>query len=343
MNYEDRVYGPCTIEEPVILELINSPCMQRLKEIDQGGYRPLWVKPEVTCGQYDHSRFAHSVGVFLLLRTYRAPLEEQIAGLLHDVSHSAFSHCIDYVFDESCQKKHNHQDAIFESYVKKSEIPSILKKHGFTLDDILDDSHFPLKEKTLPDLCADRIDYSLRTAVIFEEMTSHEVKTLLHHLTVEEKKWVFTTFEYAKQYAELFLRLNRVHFSGFSSAVMFSSVGECLKYACHKSYITKDDLYTTDTAVLTKLKRHIGEDEKFDTLWLRMNNKIQAFNSQDGDATEVFCKSRMVDPLFKDPQGPLRVSEKDSSWIKIIKEELQPRRYFISYSKDKAKKIGKTR
>ena len=113
MKYIDRVYGEFEITEPVILELINSASLQRLKDVDQAGYRPLWVKPDVDTGEYDHSRFAHSVGVYLLLRKYGVSLEEQIAGLIHDISHSAFSHCIDYILNSGSEKKHDHQDNIF--------------------------------------------------------------------------------------------------------------------------------------------------------------------------------------------------------------------------------------
>lgn len=151
MKYTDRVYGEFDITEPIIIELIESKPLRRLKEIDQAGYQPLWVKPNVEIGKYDHSRFAHSVGVYLLLRKYGAPFEEQIAGLIHDVSHSAFSHCIDYVLDAGSEKEHNHQDNVFKDFVKKTEIPRILKKYGFDPDYIADDSHFPLKEKNLPD------------------------------------------------------------------------------------------------------------------------------------------------------------------------------------------------
>ena len=35
MHYEDTIYGNHEIQEPVILEIINSPAMQRLQGIDQ--------------------------------------------------------------------------------------------------------------------------------------------------------------------------------------------------------------------------------------------------------------------------------------------------------------------
>jgi HD superfamily phosphohydrolase len=333
MKYEDRVYGSCLIEDPLVLELIHSHSLQRLRKIDQGGYKPLWTDPDIDCGPDDHTRFAHSLGVFLLLQKYGASREEQIAGLLHDVSHSAFSHCIDYVLETGSQTNHSHQDSCFESYVKRSELPCILQKHGIDVNYVLDDAHFPLKEKKLPDLCADRIDYSLRTAVIFKEVFIEEVSSLLNNLIVHDGQWIFTNFEYAKKFAELFLMLNRKYFSGFSSAVMFASVGNCLKHACAQGYITQEDLYTTDQLVLDKLKGRIKEDPMLNTLWRRMNKLIKTIDSKTDSGTEVFCKSRVVDPLFKCSQGFLRVSDVDPSWAKTIQKELAPKRYVITYER----------
>jgi len=161
MKYTDRVYGDFEIEEPVILELINSKTLQRLKGIDQSGYFEPYFPGTA------HSRFEHSIGVYLLLKMYGASLEEQIAGLIHDISHSAFSHCIDYVLDAGSEKEQTHQDNVFDEFVRKSEVPGIFKKSNLDLEYILNDKNFPLKEKDLPNLCADRIDYSLRTAIVF--------------------------------------------------------------------------------------------------------------------------------------------------------------------------------
>ena len=38
-----------------------------------------------------------------------------------------FSHCIDYVLDAGSGKDHNHQDNVFDEFVRKSEIPEIFK------------------------------------------------------------------------------------------------------------------------------------------------------------------------------------------------------------------------
>lgn len=327
MIYKDRIYGEFEISEPVILELINSSALQRLKEIDQIGYfEPYFPSTK-------HSRFEHSLGVFILLKKFGAPLKEQIAGLIHDVSHSAFSHCIDYVLDVGSEKEHNHQDNLFESFLRKTEIPEIIRKHGFDLEYILNDENFPLKEKDLPDLCADRIDYSLRTAFIFGEINEEDKKYFLENLIAENNNWVFKNFESAKKYVELFFKLNEKYYAGFPSALMFRTVGDCLKYALQKEYISESDLYTVDKAVLEKIKKVLDEDEKLKLLWERMNNKIKAVNNSNDFNAQAFCKSRVVNPLFIDNGILKRVSDVEPVWNDIIKQELKPKQYFLKFER----------
>jgi len=302
MDYNDRIYGEIEIKEPVILELINSPTLQRLRGIDQSGYFEPYFPGTV------YSRFEHSMGVFILLKKYNASTEEQIAGLIHDVSHSAFSHCIDYVLD-------------------------IGSENDFDSEYILDDANFPLKEKDLPDLCADRIDYSLRTAVIFKEADNADINYFLNNLMVENDYWVFKNFENAKKYAELFQKLNNKYYAGIESAVMFRTVGDCLKYAIQKRYVSEDDLYTVDKMVLGKIKKFLSEDEKLKLLWDRMNNNVKAINNPNNYDAQVFCKSRVVDPLFKDNAVLKRISETEPVWNDIIREGLKPKEYFLKFEK----------
>lgn len=321
----DRVYGEFELVEPVLLELIQSAPLQRLKDIDQIGYFEPYFSGT------SHSRFEHSMGVCLLLQKYGASLEEQIAGLIHDVSHSAFSHCIDYVLDAGSEKEHNHQDNIFDNYVKRSEIPAILKKYNFDLDYILDDKNFPLKEKDLPDLCADRIDYSLRTACVFKEIEN--ASYFLNNLTAENGQWIFKNFESVKKYAELFKKLNTDYYAGIESAVMFRTVGDCLRHALSKNYITEADLYTTDQAVLLKIKAHLQNDARLALLFDRMNNEVGFKNDPNDFDTEIFCKSRAVDPLCQHNGAIKHLSQIDMNWGVFVVEESKPKHYFVKFEK----------
>jgi len=325
MRYEDKIYGKIEITEPIILDLINSPSLERLKGIDQAGY----FEPHFP--ESSRTRFEHSVGVYLLLKKYSAPIEEQIAGLIHDVSHTVFSHCADYALDAGSEKKHDHQDNIFVDFVKKTEIPAIIKKHNFDPDYILDEENFPLKEKKLPDLCADRIDYSLRDAMFFMNMRKAEIKDFLNNLEAEDQNWVFKNFESARKYADLFIMLNVYYYSSLQSAVMLKTVGDYLRHGLLKGYIAEKDLHTTDKEILLKLSQYHDEDKQLKLFSDRMNLKIDYHNDPQDYTVHVFCKSRVVDPLCKYEGKIKRVSDIDKKWKEIFEKESKLKEYFIKF------------
>jgi HD superfamily phosphohydrolase len=332
MIFQDKIYGKVKIESPLILELINSPSLQRLKDIDQVGYLPLYQKfyPQKI---KKITRFEHSLGVFILLKKFQAPFEEQIAGLLHDISHGVFSHALDYVFKEGSEKNHTFQDNIFEDFIKNSEIPSILSKYGIKLDSILNKNNLPLLERELPDLCADRIDYSLRNAICNQEATKKEIDYFLKNLLMENNLWVFKNFQSAQKYAKLFYRLNKLYYSGFPTAVMFRTVGDVLRYCLENRYLKREDLFSTEKTVLKKIKSKLNSDPKLKTLFQRMTGKIKVKNDPQNYDVIVYCKSRIVDPLFKDRNKIKRLSQVDKNWRKILKREVIPKKYFLKFKK----------
>ncbi len=323
MHYTDRVYGKVEMTEPVMLDLIHAPALQRLKDIDQAGYSEIYFPGS------SHSRFEHSVGVSILLKKYGAPLPEQIAGLIHDVSHAAFSHCIDYVLSEGSEKEQTHQDDIFDAFVKKSEIPEILISHGFDPEYILDHTHFPLKETELPDLCADRIDYSLRGACMYKEIENADY--VLDHLTAKDGRWIFKNFESAKKYAELFHSINTTYYAGLRSAVMFQTLGDYLRYALSKAYISEADLYATDRHVLEKIEPYITTDPVCYALYTRMHNPKGVKNDPNDYDAKIFCKSRVVDPWCFEKGEIKRVSEIETTWRDTMREESKPKEYFLKF------------
>lgn len=334
MDYKDRIYGETGISEPVILELLASPTLERLKGVDQFGYLPGYaIVPGSGFPGGSVSRFEHSVGVFLLLRKYGAPFEEQTSGLLHDVSHTVFSHSTDYALrDSESAAKQIHQDDVFEIFVKNSDIPKILKKFGLDVDYILDDKNFPLKEKKLPDLCADRIDYFLRDSVDIGVMDKETADDFLNHSRAENNVWFFDNFEIAKKCVDLFFEINRDYYCGFDDGKMFAAVGGCLKYAMERGYLVKSDLFTTDDEVIAKIKNHL-DDEKLKLLFARMSNEVGAKNDPTNYDQRVLCKSRVVDPFFRDGKKLKRVSEVDAAWAAALPEELKPKEYFIKFEK----------
>lgn len=332
MIYQDRIYGKIKIEEPVILELIKSPSLQRLKEISQGAHCPIFFKilklPFQECQVF---RFEHSLGVFILLKTFGVSLEEQIAGLIHDVSIPVFSHAVDYALKEGSETDHSFHDKIHEKFVKKSEIPKILKKYEFEIEYILNEKNFPLKEKPLPDLCADRIDYSIRDGVVYKVISKKEAQNFIKNLNVINNRWVFKNKGWAEKFAKFYKRMNDDFYSGVVSALMFRTVGDLISHSLSKKFISYNDLFTTDRNVLRKLKKYRKKDKKLDLFFQRAEGKIKFKLTEKDYNSHCFCKSRAVDPLFKSKNEIKRLSQINRNWAKVVKQDLKPKEYFIKF------------
>lgn len=325
--YSDAIFGTHTISEPVLIDLINAPSIQRLHDIDQVGY-PDPFFPKVK----KHSRFEHSLGVFLLLKSYGSSLEEQIAGLIHDVSHTAFSHCADYTLAGSDGgKTQTHQDSTFERFVRTSEIPKIIARYGLDIDLILDDRCFPLKEQPLPHLCADRIDYCLRSALATSALNPQQIQTLLQGLSHNNRDWFFTDLHLAKEFAELFSHLNASFWCCINAAAMFKAVGECLRFALKEGYLTHEDIYSTDHLVVEKIEKQVRKDPQLKMFFERMNGTIPYLKDPVQGEPAVYCKSRVVDPLCCHDEQLRPLSELYPPWRLRVEEESKPRSFFLTF------------
>lgn len=189
----DTFYGPIEVDEPVILELIDSPIFQRLKNIHQYGIS------YYTTHREEYNRYDHSIGVFAILRINNSSIEEQIAGLLHDVSHTAFSHVGDWVFGKENQDK-DYQNGILPLFLKESCLADILKKYNFTIEQILPKEElFPSLENPLPNLCADRIDYNIQGAYYQGFITYEEALLIFKNLRFINNRWVSNNPELMKK------------------------------------------------------------------------------------------------------------------------------------------------
>src|SRR3989338_1569443 len=175
MDVNDRVYSRQKIEEAVLIEIANSPEMQRLKKISQFGM------PDEYYHKVGFSRYEHSLGVLFLVRMLGGGLEEQIVGLSHDVSHTAFSHVVDWALGDP--SKEDYQDNRHLKFINNSSLASIFGKNGFSAENIADLHSFSLVDYPAPDLCADRIDYTLREMAL-ESKTLKDIELILHGLIV---------------------------------------------------------------------------------------------------------------------------------------------------------------
>lgn len=245
MHIVNTIYGSLVISEPVLVDLLNCKSMQRLKHINQYG-AAFYVN-----GRKKFTRYNHSVGVFFLLQTVGVSLHEQIAGLLHDISHTIFSHVADFLFDHH-DTGSSYQDDIHEWFLRFTEIPDILAQYGITTADVFHkNKHFLALDCSLPDICADRLDYILYGGVIDGIVPITSVHSIVQSLKFDpEHRWYFTDVHHARQFADISLHLTEHHFGSARETVIGYLTAQILKRALHINIITMHDIhFSTDEAV----------------------------------------------------------------------------------------------
>ncbi|MBG9753405.1 HD domain-containing protein [Bacillus thuringiensis] len=285
MIISDVLYGEFEVDA-VLEELILSKPMQRLKGIHQAGASYLMNE------KWNVTRFEHSVGVMLLVKKLGGSVEEQIAGLLHDVSHTAFSHVIDYVFDNEDESYH---EEIFSSVVKNSEIPAILVRHGYNYEDILlDDSKWTLLERSAPELCADRVDYTLRDMYTYGYISLEEVHSFLEDVIEVEGKMVLQNIEIAEWFTETYYKEVIDFFMEPMNIYGNDMLAKTLKVALHKRIIHADDFLLEDEELISKLQQ--CNDLEVEVLLSKVYSNIKV--KEDRNDYDLYQKNkvRLIDP-----------------------------------------------
>ncbi|MFO0703622.1 MAG: HD domain-containing protein [Patescibacteria group bacterium] len=310
MLVTDKIYGQFEINDPVVEELINAPSFQRLKGVWQNGLPPRYIAASIK--KWTFTRYEHSIGVYLLLKILNASMEEQIAGLLHDVSHMAFSHAYDWIMEDYKKSDaHVHaQDDRHEEYVKSSELYGILKRNNLKAEKIIMHTKYQLLDTDVPNLCADRIDYFLR------EQSQKLAKEYARNLKVMYNKIVFEDCEHALDFAKRFIHSNRVNWASYESASRFHILARMMRYAMKKGFVAPTDFAKTDDFVLGKI-------EMLDDEYIQKNLKILSMPHlpKKGNKITAWTKFRYVDPLFLDNGKLKRVSAVNKEFSKHIEEE----------------------
>jgi len=296
MEFDDAVHERQTIEKPVIKELIRSDPVQRLKNIQQAGPQKYFTdKTPVT-------RFEHSLGVFFLLRKFDASTEEQIAGLLHDIPHTAFSHLVDFVFDT---EHHDYHDDFLEEMVYDSEIPEILEKYDIDTEEVLDESKFKLLERDMPSLCADRIDYFLRDIKVHKDI---DPQPFLDSLSVHENELMLDDVDVAEEFSFYFIEMDRDGWASPKEVAVNEMFAQVIRRAFEIDLLTEEELFEDDNYVYQKVED--SDDDRINQLMNRLKSdfSVELLDDPEEADFQVSTKARFIDPHVYENGDVSRVS-----------------------------------
>ncbi len=305
---KDCIYGEFEIDE-VLVELINSNAVQRLKGIHQVGATYL-IDPKLNVTRYEHS-----IGVMLLIRLLGGSLEEQIAGLLHDISHTAFSHVIDFALNN---KNEDYHEMIYDEVISNSQIPKILKKYGYNYKDILDDeTKWTILEKDAPKLCADRIDYTLRDMYRYGYTNKSEIDLFTNELYVVNGEIVVKSVDRAKWFLDLYYKEVVDFFMEPMNGYSYNKLSKAIKIAMENNELTMEDILKTDEEVMNILKN--SNDNRILKLIDSLNSNVNLRINEEKYDIHIKGKVRLIDPSIYINDKVLALSEVDAD-IKQINE-----------------------
>lgn len=307
------LYGSLRIDDPLAIELINSPAMQRLKHIHQYGPNDYLEKRKAV-----YTRFDHSLGVYYILCKHGASRLEQIAGLLHDVSHTVFSHACDPLFMGD-QTKGAYQDSVHKQFLERYGIKEILAKYGISVDDVMPkNSDFRALEQELPALCADRIEYNLYAAWLDDLLSRDEVKKIEADLHFDGVNWYFNHKKWAKKFALVSLHQTIYNWGSPHTLIANDWICRALKRAIAIGLIEKEDIFyrLTDDQLWQRLIQ--SNDEQIVIAMDKVSKSNQLFCWRDPYRDQIIillkAKFRGVDPLVKHGNKLVRLSLIDQAF-----------------------------
>ena len=312
MHYDDALYGKVTVTEPVLSDLIASEALQRTKGVSQHGITALLgITPPF-------SRFEHCVGTMLLVRRLGAPVKEQIAALLHDISHTAFSHVIDYVFDD--HENQSYHEAKKEEIVAGSDVPAILSRHKMDWRELIDEDKFPLLEQPAPALCADRLDYFLRDLEFLNLARIGEISAAAASLEVFEEQIVVNSLNMARWLAYTYIETDRASWSNLRDVGLYQITAEAIKTAIQFEIIKESDLWDSDESLWCKLQSVDHPEVK---RWVKLVSPGTRFSLNHAQPTfTVSTKVRSIDPLVREGKTIFLLSELDPTFSHYRSEYL---------------------
>jgi hypothetical protein len=169
--FQDPLYGQIAVADRMLLGLIDSRAVQRLRHIRQLGVSYL------TFLGAEHSRFSHSLGAMTLMELALQHLEQEeglkvsaagrelalAAALLHDIGHCAFSHTLE-------KELIGHHERMGARLLREDpELKALLGAKGPKLASLMEGRLPGAEARLIHDLLSsqldvDRLDYLVRDA-----------------------------------------------------------------------------------------------------------------------------------------------------------------------------------
>lgn len=306
------IYGDLEVTDQLLCDIIRSPDFERLRGVHQYGPWPFVVGPT------NYTRWEHSLGVFQLTAQYGGSYYEQIAALLHDVSHTVFSHVGGWIYHSDYRIADKHQDDIHAWFLAESSIAQLIASYGIDLADVHHKGNgFAVLEQSLPDICADRLDYNLQGAYYEGLATQADIDMMLSSLHFRDGAWYFDNVDAARMFADNSVYMTRNIWGSPSNGITYRILGSLLRYAVDNGIVTQHDIHFSRDVDIWSLLQQSDDPEVYEYLFLLHRYHTLSFYDENVYDFWVQAKFRGIDPLVNVDDQLVRLSFYDAEFANL--------------------------
>lgn len=339
-NIEEYYKILCPEFPDFLKEYIELPIMQRLSGIG------------LLCGtdwtslyknRFFYSRLDHSVGVALIIWNFTKDKTQTIAGLLHDVSTTVFSHVSDFRKGDALTQT-STEEPTTKMILSDSALCKLLESDGIEPKDVVDYHIYPIADNEIPSLSADRLEYMYPSGLALDgSWTFEEIAKTYNDLIIlknEENKEElgFKTIEMAELYCKKFCMIGHI-LQLNENKLSLQLLSQIMSKAVELDVLQEEDFMTlSESKIIEKIESFISkktlslEEQKFATMYntFRRMTKVEHTN-QKLPEDKYFCvslkvKQRYINPLVKvgtNSQQAKRLSEVSDFANNLIKDFLE--------------------
>ena len=293
--------------------------------------------------RFFYSRLDHSVGVALIIWNFTKDKTQTIAGLLHDVSTTVFSHVSDFRKGDALTQT-STEEPTTPMILSDSALCKLLESDGIEPKDVVDYHIYPIADNEIPSLSADRLEYMYPSGLALDgSWTFEEIAKTYNDLIIlknEENKEElgFKTIEMAELYCKKFCMIGHI-LQLNENKLSLQLLSQIMSKAVELNVLQEEDFMTlSESKIIEKIESFISkktlslEEQKFATMYntFRKMTKVE-HTSQKLPEDKYFCvslkvKQRYINPLVKvgaNSQQAKRLSEVSDFANKLIKDFLE--------------------
>ena len=293
--------------------------------------------------RFFYSRLDHSVGVALIIWNFTKDKTQTIAGLLHDVSTTVFSHVSDFRKGDALTQT-STEEPTTKMILSDSALCKLLESDGIEPKDVVDYHIYPIADNEIPSLSADRLEYMYPSGLALDgSWTFEEIAKTYNDLIIlknEENKEElgFKTIEMAELYCKKFCMIGHI-LQLNENKLSLQLLSQIMSKAVELDVLQEEDFMTlSESKIIEKIESFISkktlslEEQKFATMYntFRKMTKVE-HTSQKLPEDKYFCvslkvKQRYINPLVKvgaNSHQAKRLSEVSDFANKLIKDFLE--------------------